>query len=340
MLASPECIRPVSVLVAPLLLTLSPEIHIKTHTLRELVHGAPRLALFCCASQSACIIEDVPKNDLDDVLALTAGLAGGHFIVSALDFLGGENTSWDIAILTPHIPSSVSVHSLPTPPASPALRPVTQVSFPRSSASAPLHASTSIPHTEPTTAASAAASEDEIPLPAGPPTRVQTAQSSLQRSLISFVKHNVVFALVTLRSLFGVLFSSLRGRRGVGVHKTATPPDAPASQRIGTLDLAGTSDPHIESPELGASLGGHEALCQGTRLDASRELQPFVFNTLVGGQVSMILRNRSANTTLTDVVVECDGNVINDLKVKEIGNDVYLVDFHGGAQGRISVSLP
>ena len=299
------------------------------------MHGASRLALFCCASQSACIIEDVPESGPDGALALTVGLAGGHFIVSALDFLVGENTSWDIAILPPHIPSSVSVHSLPTPPASPALRPVSQVSLPQSSASAPLHASTSVSHTEPTTAASATVSEDEMPLPTSPPTRVQTTQSSLQRSLISFVKHNVVFALVTLRLLFGILFSSLRGKRGVGVRKTATAPDAPAS----TVDDAGTSDPHIESPELGASPGSHEALCQGTEVDASRELQPFVVNTLVGGQVSMILRSRSANTTLTDVVVECDGNVINDLKVKEIGDAVYLVDFHGGAQGRISVSL-
>jgi len=136
---------------------------------------------------------------------------------------------------------------------------------------------------------------------------------------------------VLLRFLFGAVLASWFGRRRTFGRKTASVPDDPAIDSTASAPV-----PQLDLPEA-ARL---EAASESFMADTSGGSQPFVVNTLVGGQISIILRSRSVDPTISEVAVKYDDVVTKDLRVKEIGEATYLVDFYGGAQGsQIKVSF-
>jgi hypothetical protein len=313
-LASSKHIFPGSALIIPLPQNPSAisVVRMDAHLLAASLPFSSRFALFIPATMRASFFDAVPESLASETVSFTTSTMGGYLTIGPVHNLGGEDSPWDVSVLTSYVPTPNPDHVLPTPPASPTLRPsILQQHAESSSTSVPSITDAGISLTTLHTSAT---------------TAKPVQRRATQGLVLRFVKYNLAIVLAFLRMLLQLSFGSFFARKALGTRETTSGPREVTSTAKSDAEIqSDTSDHHPESPTQSVALQVFNTL------ETCSNSTPLLVNTC-GGNVSMLLRSRRENASVDEVVVQCDGAVAYP-KIKEIERGLFLAELDGVAFG-------
>jgi hypothetical protein len=316
-LASSKHIFPASALIIP----ISPNpsgtstVRVDAHLLATSLPFSSRFAIFIPATMRAAFFDTVPVTVASETVSFTTSTMGGHLTIGPIHSLGGEDLPWDVYVFTSYVPAPNPDHVLPTPPASPTLRP----SLLRQSTES---SSTSVPSINDV----GIAINDDPSSQSSTSTTRPVRTVATEGPVLRFVKYNLAIVLALLRVLLRLFFGSFFAKKALRPRETSSGlrEVAPAAKSDDEIQSE-TSDPRPESPTQSVALQVSSAL------ETSSISTPLLVNTY-GRKVSMLFRSRRENALVDEVVVECDG-AVEYPKIQEIEKGLFLAELDRGTYG-------